>query len=276
MNKELVLKGKKERAEIVTVSGGKGGVGKTFFSVNFAVELSKMGYRVLIFDGDVNLSNVNILLHINEPSNFGSFINGNVPIEQVILKGVGGVDVIYAGEDINTLLNLDEDDIYKIESGIRVLEDRYDFIVIDTQAGINNFNVNLITGADRVIMIANQEITSLVDLYRVIKVISNKRTGIKYEIVINRAVNPEAASRIFEKISGAVGKFRINSSLSFLGYILEDSKRVIESIQKQVPYVILHENNPITECFRIIVNNFLRSKKQKRNVSFLSMLLGKG
>ena len=276
MSRGLVGKNKSSRAEVITVSGGKGGVGKTFFSVNFAIELSRRGYKVLIFDGDINLSNVNILLHIYDLSNFGEFINGEVPLDEVILKGVGGVDVIYAGEDIDFLLNIDEETIDKISEGIEVLEEKYDFIIVDTQAGINRFNINLITGADRVIMIANQEITSLVDLYRIIKVISTQKSGLTYGIVINRVSKADVAAMIYQKITDTILRFKIRSNLNFLGFILDEPKRVLESIQKQIPFVILHENNPVSECFKIIVNNFLRNRRQKRSVSFLSMLLGKG
>ncbi len=275
MSGELVPR-KKRRAQVVAVSGGKGGVGKTFFSVNFAVELSKRGYRVLIFDGDINLSNVNILLHINDTPEFKRFLTGEKPVEEIILKGVGGVDVISAGNDIDALLSLNEEMIARISDALSIIEDRYDFIIVDTQAGINEFNINLITNADRAVMITNQEITSLVDLYKVIKVISGRRKGLLYEIVVNRVTMADLAGIVFQKIKNTVQKFNIKSNLKLIGYIFDDPKRVLESIQKQVPFVILHENNPVTECFKIITDNFLAGKIQKRGVSFLSMLLGRG
>jgi len=271
----VLRKRHRRRAQVVTVSGGKGGVGKTFFTVNFGVELSNRGYRVLIFDADVNLSNVNLLLHIDSGGNLRDFFAGKFSMADVIQKGVGGVDVLYTGNDLDSLFEMDETQFNRILEGFNGIETRYDYILIDTQAGLNDINLKFIRQSDRTIMITNPEITALVDLYRVIKLYSKKKRGINFEIVVNRVSRPEYAAIVYEKLTKTVSNFKIGSHTTFLGYILEDQKRVIESIQKQVPIVILHEQGSLSECFKIIARAFLRNVKPKRKVSFFQSLLGK-
>jgi flagellar biosynthesis protein FlhG len=267
--------GTKQGAKVVTISGSKGGIGKTFFAVNFAVELKKRGYKVLVFDADINLSNVNLFLNIDEVSAFTDFLEKRVEIRDVIQKGVGGIDAVYAGGDFETILTVGEEELVRIQEGFSQIESEYDYIVVDTQAGLNRLNLGLILSADRNILITNPEITALVDLYKVIKLASGKKRGLSFEIVVNKAVGPQEATRVYQKISQTVAQFGIRTTLFFLGYIVEDSKRVIESIQKRVPIVVLHESGNIQECYRLITNVFLKDVRTKRRRPFFYGLLGR-
>lgn len=273
--KDIMLYKKKSPAEIIAVSGGKGGIGKTFFSVNFAVELKKRGYRVLIFDSDINLSNVNLMMHIDENNSFQSFLDNSASIESIIQKGVGGVDVLYAGDDLNRIIDINNSMLDKIVAGLSEIEINYDYIIIDTQAGLNEFNIKLMMNSDHIVLITNPEITALVDLYRVIKVVAARKKKVNYEIVINKSMGGEGAVKIFEKIQKTVEQFKIKASLSFLGFINDDSMRVIESIQKRTPIVILHEKSTLSGCFNLIADSFVRRTKSKRKLPFFYSLFEK-
>jgi flagellar biosynthesis protein FlhG len=275
-NELIPYKRSRKRAQIVTVSGGKGGIGKTFFAVNFGVELKNRGFKVLIFDADINLSNVNLFLNIDENKDFEDFLQNRVPIGDIIQKGVGGVDVLYVGNNLNSILTLEKKDFNTITGGLVQVENDYDFIIIDTQAGLTELNLNLLLLSDRNILITNPEITALVDLYKVIKVAADKKSGLYFEIVINRSYGAGSAARIYEKISQTVSQFGIRTSLSFLGFITDDSRRVVESIQKRIPIVILHQSGSINECLRMIANSFLRNVRPRRKFPFFYGLLDKG
>jgi flagellar biosynthesis protein FlhG len=270
---EIVLYNQTEKAQFVTVSGGKGGIGKTFFSVNLAVELKNRGYKVLLFDADINLANVNILLHIDENNRFQDFIDGNIALPALIQKGVGGVDAIYVGDDLDQILEVDERQYSTLLEGLTQIENKYDFIIIDTGAGLNALNMKLMILADRNILLANPEATALVDLYRVIKIMAKKLPEIRYEVVVNKTASADSAARIYSNISETVTRFRLNASLSFLGYILEDGKRVFESIQKRIPLLILHDTGKIQECFRLVTDAFLKGEKLRRRFYFFYNLL---
>jgi flagellar biosynthesis protein FlhG len=265
---------KKQRAKIITVSGGKGGVGKTFFAVNLGVELKKRGFRVLIFDADINLSNVNLLLNIDAQIRFSDFLETKKDIGELIQRGVGGVDALYAGGDLDRIFHAGDEEVHKITERLYQLEIDYDYIVIDTQAGLNEWNVGLMTSSDRNILVTNPEFTALVDMYKVIKIVSREHTGMHFEIVVNKAFSPQNAAGVFKNVSHTVSQFGLKTKLSFLGYITEDSKRVIESIQKRVPIVVLHETGEITECIKLITNVFLKNQKSRRRASFFYGLLG--
>ena len=261
------------KSQVIAVSGGKGGIGKTFFSVNFAVELASFGNKVLIFDADINLSNVHLLLHIDENKNFKDFIDGQIKIEDVIQKGVGGVDVLYVGDELNHIYHLKEDEISRIYSDLVNLESYYDYIIVDTQAGLNELNVSLLSLADRIILITNPEITAIVDLYKTIKVVSLKAPGIQFEIVVNKCVSAQSGMDVFQKIENTVSQFRVRSKLFLLGFILADHERVLESIQKRVPIVLLHKNGNVKGCFKLVIDAFLKKEKKRKKISFLQNLL---
>lgn len=272
-SRELIRKDKKRTGgRVISVSSGKGGAGKTFFSTNFGIELKKRGQSVLIFDSDINLSNTYLLLNIDDSSEFSRFVKGEIKINDIIQKGVGGVDVLYAGEEINELFNLDNQELEKIMTELEQIRYSYDYVIVDTQAGIHDFNLNLILYSDKNIIIANPEITSLVDLYKLIKIASLKKPGISFELVVNKALSAKNAADIYSKMKGIVSRFRVRCNINFLGYILEDSKRVLESIQKRTPVVLLHENGVLAECFRLIVSTFLRGARKEEKMPFFYYL----
>ena len=257
-----------KKAKTVAVSGGKGGTGKTFFSVNFAIELKNLGFKVLIFDADVNFSNVNLMLHIDKNNKFIDFLKNQISINSIIQKGVGGVDVIYVGDDLLNILEIDDENFDTVIEGFSEIEKEYDYIIIDTPAGLNEFILKLILNTDYLIMIANPEITALVDLYKIIKIISLQKSGVNIEIVVNKASDPENAAVIFNKIKQTISKFDIKSELSLIGFIYEDTELVIESIQKRIPIVLLHNTSNIKECFSMAVNAFLKKNKKQQQQSF--------
>ena len=264
-----------QKAEIVAVSGGKGGIGKTFFSVNLAVELRSRGYKVLVFDADINLSNVNLLLHIDENKPFRDFIAKKIPIQALIQKGVGGVDAIYVGDDLDRIIELDDDQYRTILEGLATIEDEYDFIIVDTGAGLNDFNTKLMLLADKTVLLANPESTSVVDVYRVVKIVAGRVPGIGFYLVVNKAPSAEGAFRIFSSLSQTITRNGIKTKFKFLGYVLNDGKRVFESIQKRTPLLVLHSAGNLNECFRMVTDSFLEGQNRRRRFRFFHSLFGR-
>ena len=271
--KLLPSKRSRGRVQIVTVAGGKGGIGKTFFSVNFGVTLKNRGFRVLIFDADLNLANVHLLLNIDETQSFRDFLQGKIQIGEVIQKGIGGVEVLYVGDDLNNILSLDDEEFNTLTSSFMQIEDSYDYIIIDTQAGLTELNQKLLLLSDRVILMTSLEITALVDLYRVIKTTAAGHSGLHFEILVNRASGAEHAAQVYDRISRTVSQFGIRSSLSFLGFIVDDPKRVVESIQKRIPIILLHQTGSVSECMKMITGSFLRQSRPRRKFPFFYGLL---
>jgi flagellar biosynthesis protein FlhG len=272
-NKELVPQSYSHKAKIISISGGKGGIGKTFFTVNFAAELTDKGYKVLIFDADINLSNVNIMLHINSNKNFKDYLDDKISFEDVIQKGLCGIDVVYVGDELKRIMHVDDNKLQRLYNSIRQIENNYDFILIDTQAGVHDFNIKLITYSDQIILLANPELTALVDLYKMIKILSSYKKNIHVYIVVNKAGGAENASTIFLKIKHTIQEFRIKAAVSFLGYIVNDTQRVVESIQKQTPLVLLNESSNVRQCFALTANAFLKTTRPvKKKLFFMDLL----
>ncbi len=263
------------QGRVISVSGGKGGVGKTFFSVNFATELQSLGYKVLIFDGDIDLSNINLLLNIDENSRFKDFLDHKIEIQQLVRKGVGGVDVIYVGDDLNESLRFSDEEFVYFSSELEKLEKSYDFIIIDTSAGLSTMNRRLVESSESVVMIANQEITSLVDLYKTIKIFAAHKSNLTFRIVVNKCPSPEKAAQIYQGLAETLTANKVPANVDFLGYILDDPKRALASIQRRTPLALLEDSGSLQGCFRLVVRKFLETglmprKKQSlfRNLFF--------
>ena len=265
-----------DKAQIVAISGGKGGTGKTFFAVNLAVELRARGYKVLVFDADINLSNVSILLHIDESRPFMDFVHREAPIDALIQKGVGGVDAIYVSDSLDHVLDLTDEQYETLLQGLAGVESEYDYIIVDTSAGLDDLNTKLMVLADRIVLVANPEATSVVDVYRVIKIMASRVPGIRFDLVINKAVTAESAAALFANLCGTASQNKIQTHLEFLGYIPEDGKRVLESIQKRTPILVLHQTGRLNECFGLIVDTLLRGQQRRRRFRFFYNLFGRG
>ena len=263
------------RARIITVSGGKGGVGKSFFAVNFAAALSLAGNKVLIFDADVNLSNVHLMTHINSNTRFDQFLKGEKKLKEIIEKGVGGIDVIYTGNDLGHLIKLDQNEINLLHKSLFGLEMSYDYIIIDTAAGLDELNINLMLLADTVIMVTTPVITAMTDLYRVIKIVSERSPGKIFDIVINQVKEAGEAADTFRKIAAVISKFKINSVPNSLGFILDRKDKVNNSIQKRVPILILDGNDDISACFKLIMKSYLKRVFRPGKYSFFNKLVEK-
>ena len=219
------------------------------------------------------MSNVNILLHIDDNKKFMSFIDSDLPLDQLIQKGVGGVDAIYVSDELTQVLDITGDGFKKISRSLALIEKEYDYLIIDTGAGLSQPNIEFMLSSDRVILLTNPELTALVDLYRVIKIVSLKKPGISFEIVVNKVPRAADAAEIFQSISQTVGRFSLQTTLTFLGYILDDPKRVLESIQKRIPLLILNSSGGISQCFQLLTTSFLKKSKQRQRTRFFFNLL---
>jgi len=173
------------------------------------------------------------------------------------------------------LTELNNEQIDTISKALFKLEEYYDYILIDTQASLDSATLEFITFSDQVILIANPEITALVDLYKTIKILCSTKRGIALNIVVNKAASAESAGKIFMKIKNTVSEFGLKTFLIFLGYILFDPQRVIEAIRKRTPIILLNESGSLRQCFTLIANAFLRGAKPKRKKLFFLDLLRK-
>lgn len=234
-------KGKETR--VIAITSGKGGVGKTNFTINLAISLSNLGYKIIVFDADIGLGNIDIVLGVVPRNNISSVINGTKDILDIMTDGPNGIKIIPGGSGVKDLNDLSEEKIDNMIRAFSKLENYADFILIDTGAGLSNTVLSFVRAAEEVILVTTPEPTSLTDAYAMIKTLTVYEQCDNLKVIVNRAENSVEADEIFEKLSRATNRF-LKIKLENLGYILH-SKLVVESIKSQTPLLLMYPNSPV-------------------------------
>jgi flagellar biosynthesis protein FlhG len=212
-----------KHARFISVSSGKGGVGKTAFAVCLASELFRNGKKTLLFDADLGLANIDVMLRLPPRSNIRDYLAGNASLSDVIVKTPLGFDLFPASSGALEMADISEAEFEKIKTVLKNLGEVYDYIIFDTGAGINA-NVHRFTRlADRMIIVTLPEPTAISDAYAFLKTaVRQYRVNAAY-MVFNRVEEEAAALRIFENLKGVVKRF-LKTELLLLGMLREDAQ----------------------------------------------------
>ncbi len=209
---------------VISVTSGKGGVGKTNIVTNLAYALAKMGTKVLVLDADLNLANVDILLGLTPRFNLHHVFTGEKSLAEIVVKGPGGLYILPASSGIMELSDLTEQQRLYFLGEMQTLHNQFDILLIDTAAGINNNVVYFNLAAQERIVILTPEPTALTDAYALIKVLSSRHDVKKFRLLVNLARSEKEALEVFRKLSLVADRFLETLSLDYLGYIPYDSK----------------------------------------------------
>lgn len=243
---------------IISFSSGKGGAGKTLCTVNFATELVSRGYKVLVFDIDINCSNVFILLHVKPESKLQEYFEGNSTLKDCVIKSEFNIDVISAGINIQRFVQFENDfNLSILARDLKELSSEYDYVLIDYAAGITQAMMKFYEMSDDIILIANPEITSLTDLYRLMKMMFVNKITEKMYLIVNKVKNIDWAINLYKEVKKVSDKFSLDINLVLLGPILFDEEKVMVSIQKRTPLIILYPKTPIKGGFSLAVTRYL-------------------
>lgn len=226
--------------KILTITSGKGGVGKSNIVVNLGITLQKMGKKVLIFDADMGMGNDDVLIGCFPKYNIFDVIFNKKNIEDVIIEGPLGVKLLPGGSGLSRVDDLTE---VQRKSFLNKLEniEGFDYILMDTGAGINRSVLGFIACSDEFIVVTTPEPTSLTDAYSLIKAVSHFKIKESGSVIVNRVLDEEEGTDTFEKFSKASSKF-LNMKLNFLGMVSEDVK-LVKSVRSQKPLCINYPNS---------------------------------
>lgn len=212
----------KDITRVISFTSGKGGVGKTNTVVNTAMALGRQGRRVLMLDADLGLANIDILLGISPKYNLQDVLNGDRSIDEIIVDGPMGISIIPAASGIESICDLSTSQKMLLMQEIESIALDYDYLLIDTRAGISSDVMYFNAASSEVVVVINAEPTSLTDAYAVIKVLSTNY-GEKHFSVVSNDVSGEREGRwAFDQLQSAVGRFlRVN--LQYMGSIPTDA-----------------------------------------------------
>ncbi len=244
---------KQSKARVIAVTSGKGGVGKTSLSVNLAIELSKLGKKVVIFDADFGLANVEVMLGIRPKYNLLDLFHNNMNIEDIITNGPNGIGFISSGSGVSELASMDYESLKQLINEMSKLDRLYDIVIIDTGAGITDAVMEFVMVSPEILLVVTPEPTSITDAYSLLKVLRRKEEfNPLYKtinVVSNRVSDKDEGRDIYNKMNTVSSKF-LNTKLQYLGEIIQD-KSASMAIIEQKPVCNVYPNSMIA---RGIVN----------------------
>ena len=248
------------KTRVIAITSGKGGVGKTTITANLGYALSALGFKVALFDADIGLANLDVMLRVNPEKNILNVLKNECSLKDVVVEVEKNLYLI-PGESGEEIINFaDEMSLSNFLSQLDFFED-FDFFIIDTSAGIDKRVQLFLDAADDVIIITVPEPAAITDAYAMVKVISEKR-DIAY-MILNEVHSPKEANNIFGKIiSVAKANLRKDFRLMMLGFIKND-KNIYISSTKRILFTKEYPNLPVSEQVYSIARKIAKISERK-------------
>ncbi len=249
-------------ARVLTVTSGKGGVGKSNLSVNLAVQLRKMGKKVIIFDADFGLANVEVMFGAFPQFNLSDLIYHGKSIQEILTKGPMDIEFISAGSGIAGLNNLDKDQISFLINNLTSLNTMADVIIIDTGAGISDSVMEFVVSSPEVLLVSTPEPSSLTDSYSLLKTLYSSPkfdpAVCKVKVISNKVLSKRDGLDVFNRLNTVVGQF-LSGNLEYIGMIPQDTE-LEKAIREQKPVSMRYPNAKSSIAFRDIAMSLFDEK----------------
>lgn len=257
---------KKHSSRVITITSGKGGVGKSNFTLNFAIGLKAAGKKVVVLDLDLSTANINILMGITPRYSLVDVLFQRKNIRDVLEKGKGGIEYISGGFEMQDLMKINQKRLSFFWNQIDELQTYADYILLDTGAGISRELVDFILAADETILVTTPEPTSIADSYAVLKTVVQFTDQVpEFRLVINRAQSYREAAETSSSLQYTCRKF-LKTELKTLGFLMEDA-HVRQSVKSQTPFYISFPNCEATKNIKQIVYSYLPEIVESSSVS---------
>jgi flagellar biosynthesis protein FlhG len=226
----------------ISITSGKGGVGKTTLVCNLAYELGKMGHRVLILDGDLGMANVDIMFGQRARQNVSHVLSGECTLEEVMIEVASNICLIPGGSGVYGLSRLDPLQKHILLDQVSKLNRCFDFMIVDTAPGIDDNVLYLNSAAQEIMVVVTPDPTSLTDAYALIKVLNQRHRENRFSVVTNMVKDENEARQVFQKLSDVASRF-LCVSLDFRGFIPNDlilrqsnrSQQLVVEVQSRCP-----------------------------------------
>lgn len=236
------------RAVTLAVTSGKGGVGKTNVVVNLAVALARLRNRVTILDADFGLGNVDVMLGLAPSHHLGHLLNGDLTVDEIAVEGPFGLRLIPASSGLRELTSLSTRQWERLNDGLQEVIAGSDFLLVDTGAGISSNVIDMLSGADRVMVVTSLEPTSVVDAYAMVKILTGCNPVKEVGLLVNGARDQAEADLVFKQLDIAATRF-LHRRLHSYGHIPTDPA-VREAVLVQQAVVTHAPHAPASQCFR--------------------------
>lgn len=226
----------------LSFTSGKGGVGKTSLSINVGLALAKQGERVLVFDADLQLANVDVALGLRPEFNLQHVVAGEKTLLEVIAHGPAGLDVVTGGSAVTTLMSAGPKRMAAFLDQLNTLADHYDTVIFDTGAGLDNRVMTFLKLVDTVVLVTTPDPTAVTDAYALAKVAFRRKPGADVRLLVNQVSSDEEGKVIHKTLATIVGSF-LKKEVGWLGSVRADQEAAT-AIRKKKPFVLASPKSP--------------------------------
>jgi flagellar biosynthesis protein FlhG len=272
LRNRLRRQAEKKNTKAIAVVSGKGGVGKSNFSLNFSLSLVKRGFRVLLLDMDVGMGNLDILMGVSSEKTIVDYLTGSFGLKEIVLNGPEGLKFIGGGTGLTQLVNMDRFSQLSDDLDDFLLE--YDYLIFDMGAGVNEDTLKFMLSVNEIFVITTPEPTSLMDAYATMKHLHLLDENLPFYLIANQAQSMKDGKETLKRLSNVLKKFLDHEPIQ-LG-VLPNDRSVQEAVRRQVPFITMNPKSLISTALQDLVNHYVQQGGQveslKPSLSFVSKL----
>ncbi|SFL45924.1 flagellar biosynthesis protein FlhG [Paenibacillus sp. 1_12] len=248
---------------IITVTSGKGGVGKSNFTLNFALTLQKRGYAVLVFDADIGLANIDVLMGVSAKYNLYHLLKKEKTIWEIIQRGPHDLQFIAGGSGFNDLIRLTDEQLEYFADQVNQLNGTVDFIIFDTGAGLSKETLKFILAAEETIVVTTPEPTSITDAYAIIKMVNSMNEPVNFKLVVNRTTDSKEGKQTADKIIMVAKQF-LHIDIPTLGFV-DDDNNVSKAVKRQIPFTVAYPTSAASQSIYRLVDDYIARQTPSDN-----------
>ena len=226
----------------ISITSGKGGVGKSCVCVNLGLELARAGMRVLLFDADMGLANLDILCGLSGEHSIQDVLEGRKTIPEILLDGPHGLKVLPATSGILKMERLTEPHLIRLSHALDELAQSFDLLLVDTGAGLTENVLFFNSCVDEILVVTTPEPTSLTDAYALIKILITERSVGPTALLVNMAADRAEGDRVYQRLHNVCQMF-LKHELGYLGSLVRDNA-INQAIHKRQPMVLANPTSP--------------------------------
>lgn len=249
----------KSKARVITVTSGKGGVGKTSISINLAIQMARLGKKVVVFDADFGLANIEVMLGVRPQYNLADMMFHGKDLADIITQGEEGISFISGGSGIQELASMNREQVMFLTNRLITLDKYADIVIVDTGAGISDSVLEFVLASTEVLLVATPEPTSITDAYALLKALNRKEEFVKEDtsikMISNRVKSAAEGQNLYEKMSVVSEKF-LNIPITYLGQVPLD-EQISKAVMRQKPVSVINPDAPSAKAIKQIAETLL-------------------